>query len=142
MPENNVINVDSFRQDKAAQDLLNWLEKQYPGSKQKVVALIGAPGLGQVDVSSGEAPWYTKAIEAAGQVATTYFQSKIQKETTDLQIQRARDGLPPLDLSLYGAAPVTTQVDIKMSPQTKMMIWAGVAVVAAIFLVPMLTRKR
>ena len=142
MSENNVVNLNSPRQDKAAQDLLNWLEAQYPGSKQKVIALIGAPGMGQVDVSAGDAPWYSKVIDAAGQVATTYFQSKIQKETTDLQIERARQGLPPLDLSLYGAAPVTTQVDIKMSPQTKMMIWAGVAVVAAIFLVPMLTRKR
>ena len=142
MPENNVVNLNSPRQDKVAQDLLNWLEKQYPGSKQKVIALIGAPGMGQVEVSGGEAPWYSKVIDAAGQVATTYFQSQIQKETTDLQIERARQGLPPLDLSLYGAAPVTTQVDIKMSPQTKMMIWAGVAVVAAIFLVPMLTRKR
>jgi hypothetical protein len=143
MPEvNNVINVNSFRQDKAAQDLLNWMESQFPGSKQKVIALVGASELGQVEVSAGEAPWYSKVIDAAGQVATTYFQSKVQKETTDLQIERARQGLPPLDLSLYGAAPVTTQIDFKMSPQTKMLIWAGVAVVAAIFLVPMLTRKR
>ena len=142
MPENNVVNLNSPRQDKAAQDLLNWLEAQYPGSKQKVIALIGAPGMGQVDVSAGDAPWYSKVIDAAGQVATTYFQSKVQKETTDLQIERARQGLPPLDLSLYGAAPVTTQIDFKMSPQTKMFVWAGVAVVAAIFLIPMLTRKR
>lgn len=139
---NNVINVDSFRQDKAAQDLLNWMEQQFPGSKQKIVALVGVPGLGQVEVGTGEAPWYSKVIDAAGQVATTYFQSKVQKETTDLQIERARQGLPPLDLSLYGAAPVTTQIDFKMSPQTKMLIWGSVAIIGAIFLVPLLTRKR
>ncbi len=143
MPETNVINVNSFRQDKAAQDLLNWMEQQYPGSKQKVVALIGPPsGMGATDTAGNADPWYSKVIDAAGQVATTYFQSKIQKETTDLQIERARQGLPPLDLRQYGAAPITTQVDFKMSSQTKLLIWAGVAVLGAVILIPMLSRKR
>ncbi len=141
MPETNVINVNSFRQDKAAQELLNWMEQQYPGSKQKVLETVGAPTLGAAD-TAGDVPWYSKIIDAAGQVATTYFQSKVQKETTDLQIERARQGLPPLDLSRYGAAPITTQVDFKMSPQTKMLIWAGVAILGAVLLIPTLSRKR
>ncbi len=138
MPQNNVINVDSFRQDKAAQDLLNWMEREFPGSKQKIIETVGPPTMG----ASDDVPWYSKVIDAAGQVATTYFQSKVQKETTDLQIERARQGLPPLDLSQYGAAPITTQVAFKMSPQTKMLIWAGVAILGAVILLPMLTRKR
>jgi hypothetical protein len=142
MPKMNVVNADLYRKDKAAKDLLNWMESQVPGSREKVISLVGSKGMGQVETSTGNAPWYSKVIDAAGQVATTYFQGKVQKETTDLQIERARQGLPPLDLSLYGAAPVTTQVDIKMSPQTKMMIWAGVAVLGAIILLPMMSRKR
>jgi len=138
MPQNNVINVDSFRQDKAAQDLLNWMDREFPGSKQKIIETVGPPTMG----ASDDTPWYSKVIDAAGQVATTYFQSKVQKETTDLQIERARQGLPPLDLSQYGAAPVTTQIDFKMSPQTKMLIWAGVAILGAVIVLPMLTRKR
>jgi hypothetical protein len=142
MPKMNVVNADSYRKDKAAKELLNWMETQVPGSREKVISLVGSPGLSQVETSTGDAPWYSKVIDAAGQVAATYFQGKVQKETTDLQIERARLGLPPLDLSKYGAAPVTTQVDIKMSPQTKMMIWAGVAVLGAIILLPMMSRKR
>jgi len=138
MAETNIVNADAYRKNRAAVDLLNWLDTQRPGTKAEIIGQIGSPGLGATD----NTPWYTKAIEAAGQVANTYFQGKVQKETTDLQIERARQGLPPLDLSQYGAAPITTQVDVKMSPQVKTMIWVGGGLLAAIILLPLLTGKR
>jgi len=140
MPDTaNIINADKHR---AAQDLLNWMDREFPGSKEKILKTVGSPGMGQAETTTANAPWYSKIIEAAGQVGNAYYQSKIQKETADIQISRAQQGLPPLDLSKYGPAPITTEVAVKMSPQTKTMLWVGGGLLAAIILLPLLTGKR
>lgn len=144
MADLHVIKQNDTAKEKAAFDLLDWLESQFPGSKAEILAKIDAPNMGQAETVAAPEPWYKQAIDAASQIATGYFQSKVQKETTDIQIERARQGLPPLDLTKYGPAPVTVQHQIGtgLSPQTKTMLWVGAGILAAVVLLPLLTKKR
>lgn len=144
MADLHVIKQTDPAKEKAAFDLLNWLESQFPGSKAEILAKIDAPDMGQTEPAAAAEPWYKQAIDAASQIATGYFQSKVQKETTDIQIERARQGLPPLDLTKYGPAPVTVQHQITgaMSPQTKTLLWVGAGILAAVVLFPLLNKKR
>jgi len=143
--ELHVIKGKPDTKEKAAIDLLNWLESQYPGIKAEINASIEAPGVGQApELVAETAPWYQQVVAAASQIATGYFQSKVQKETTDIQIERAKKGLPPLDLTKYGPAPVTVQHQItgSMSPQTKTLLWVGAGLLAAFVLWPIINKRR
>ncbi len=145
MGDLHLINGNPNAEEKAAIDLLNWLDGQFPGIKAEIIASIDAPGVGQVSEPETTAvPWYQQAIAAASQIGTAYFQTKVQKETTDIQIERAKQGLPPLDLTKYGPAPVTVQHQItgSMSPQTKMLLWVGAGLLAAFVFWPIINKRR
>jgi hypothetical protein len=125
----------------AANALLNWLEKTYPGSKSKI--LKRAQGsLGADETTTPAAvPWYEKLLNAAKEVIPVYYQYKSNKQITDLQMNRANQGLAPLDVSQYSAPPVTVQhtFDNQISPDTKTALMIGGGILGAIILLPMLT---
>jgi hypothetical protein len=70
------------------------------------------------------------AIETIKQLAPAYI--GIQQAKTCLQINadRARNGLPPMDCASGGLAP---QVGIGVSPDVKMILWAALGI-GALFL--------
>jgi hypothetical protein len=50
-----------------------------------------------------------------------------QKQLLQVQVDRARQGLPPLDMSQYGAG-----VNVGVSPEVQRMLWIGGVVVAGL----------
>jgi hypothetical protein len=85
-----------------------------------------APGLldvaGQVAVA-GES-WIAAISRAMGQVAMADYQRRL----LNVQLERARQGLPPLDASQYGVGVTVA------APQLNMLLLGGLALVAFLVL--------
>lgn len=60
---------------------------------------------------AAEEGWLDKLIGATKEIAPAYLQFQQQKEIMDMQVQRAKQGLPPLDTS-FVAPTVKIQADI------------------------------
>lgn len=69
-------------------------------------------------------------ISAVGRAVTTVVMADYQRDLLRLQLERARQGLPPLDASQYGAG-----VSVGLSPSTQqLLILGGVGLLAVLFL--------
>lgn len=161
---------------KVVNELLNWLNRQFPGSKARIErnmvkqSQLGSTLFDDLDfnadlyasaatpqIYSGNATgnggvvnesnsWLADTVnsisEAAKTVLPAYTNYKLQKDAYEIQMQRAKRGQEPLDLSRYGAAPVRVQVapppgyftpDINDDTKNTLMIGAGL--VALLFLI-------
>jgi hypothetical protein len=56
--------------------------------------------------------WWQSLAEGITQAGTAYLAYKGQKANIELNMQRAQQGLPPIDYSRYNAPTVRTQVDV------------------------------
>jgi hypothetical protein len=86
-----------------------------------------APGISSLvanQQTAGES-WTDTLLKVLPGLAATYQQRQILAA----QVERAKQGLPPLDMSQYGL-----QVSVGMSQDTKILIGAGVAVLAVVLL--------
>lgn len=76
---------------------------------------------------TADEPWYVTAQK----LATALLMSDQQRKLLDLQIERARQGLPPLDVSRYTGAAV----QVGIAPQTQnLLMLGGVALLAVLLL--------
>lgn len=93
-----------------------------------------APGFSElVDESqAGGEPWYETAARLIPMVAATYQ----QKQLLDVQVNRAKQGLPPLNVSQYGLG-----VQVGLDSNTRLAIFGGVAVLGALLLTSMRGRR-
>lgn len=142
--------------------LLKDLEKNFPGITKKLSFHMSSSnnlsGMGQNDSAfdfvgppappdyatpQQETAWYDKAFNFLTQAVPAYFTYETQKDVAKIQIERAKQGLPPIDMTRYGAAPITVRHQVDpggaMSPETKNMLWIGGGIIAAIFLLPKLS---
>lgn len=138
---------------KAVAAFLNWADQRAPGIKQEIIRAanvgpsnMGALGQDNTATDTAGAPWYTKIIDAAEKIIPTVYQYKTQKKVWDLQMQRAKQGQEPLDVSQYTAPPIRVQVEptatsFEIAPETKRMLWIGGAVVGGLILFSMLNRN-
>ncbi|MGV0999695.1 MAG: hypothetical protein ACOYBQ_10245 [Fluviibacter sp.] len=93
-----------------------------------------APGfLNQIDLQSGSngESWVTAAARAMSTVVMTDYQRKL----LNVQLDRAKQGLPAIPMSDYG---VGVGVNIGISPEVQKMLMLGGAALLAVYL---LTRK-
>lgn len=58
-------------------------------------------GENPANATSQPTAWYQSVLQTAVQVATTYLTLDQQRELLRIQNERARQGLPPLDVSQY-----------------------------------------
>lgn len=116
----------------ARAQFLTWLKQREPvvfrqalqhaeTAKAHFVAQSGNPaalsGLGLTTTKEGGAVvesknWWQSLAEGITQAGTAYLAYKGQKAAIDLNLQRAQQGLPPIDVSRYTAPTVRTQVDV------------------------------
>jgi hypothetical protein len=82
----------------------------------------GVPSLSVADDSATES-WISTVKNAASAV----LQVNQQRQVMDMQLQRARAGLPPLDVSAYTDA-AAYQVGLNQSTQRTLLIGAGILV--------------
>ena len=81
-------------------------------------------------------PWYEQFGKAVSSVFTpnnvqAYALYKLELQRNKLNLQRAKVGLPPLDM------PTAT---VGLAPDTKKMVYFGIAAIAAVILIPKLVR--
>lgn len=96
-------------------------------------------GMGQLPVGFGQTPpivgptipeeqaeegWMDKLIGAATTIAPAYLQFQQQKEILDMQLERAKQGLPPLETAYL--AP-TVRIQTELSPEALRTARTGIA---------------
>lgn len=94
-----------------------------------------APGISDI-VSTEQQPgesWFDTLARAIPLLAATVQ----QKQLLDVQVQRAKAGLPPLNVSQYAAG-----AQVGLSPDTKQFLMIGGIALAAVFLLPQLLGAR
>lgn len=115
--------------------LYNWLRKNYPAEVAQVENKSGL-GLDQppsVDQPAKitDAPWYKQIADSVLAVIPAVAAYKTQREMVKLNIERAKQGLAPIDNA--------AQVRVGVSSDSKMLIIGGIGLLA---LVLILTRSR
>lgn len=97
--------ADSEAQRAARRRFVDWLSKAYPGLVESLTAALsnGPPtvrGLGQTNETQ-EQSLIDRIMGAAETILPAYLQYEQQKEVLDVQLERARAGLPPLEVGNY-----------------------------------------
>ncbi len=117
----------------------DWLREKHPDLYEKAIAYAkGAkapPGLGAEEQS-----FWQKFTEGAAALGTTYLSLKNQRDAMKINVERAQQGLPPIDTAV-GAPVVRTQVSIDPAIArqlastagegiNKMLLFGGAALIA------------
>lgn len=79
-------------------------------------------------------------ITAAGQAALTADQISTANKVTNLQLQQAAAGKPPLNLSSYGLS-TTPGFNLGLSSSTETTMLIAVGILAAVFLLPKMMKR-
>jgi len=138
--------------ERATEALYRWLLSNYPDAAQRIITEITPSDLGATEPATTAAdnstPWYEKFLDAASKIVPVYVQGKTQMELVKAQIDRAKQGQPPLDLTKYSAPPVVVQhefapnaISNQISPQTKTLLFIGAGLLAALIILPPLLRR-
>lgn len=144
--------------DTGGRGFLQWLKASQPtlyrGISQRLANQPALAGLGlnipatdiatQTPSTSATPGWVDSIKNLALTFAQTYLtkqQVDAQKKVLDIQLERARQGLAPLDLDLsqYGLTPTA---NVGLAPDTRtLLMWGGIAL-AAVYLLPKLLSRR
>ncbi len=168
------MNANAERKTRATMQFVSWLRKFHPEMHAAVMQRMGgreAPPngalnqlgeawnmLGQIDPFGGvgvptttttdtDKPWYTDILDFAKEAVPAYLAYDAQKDLMDLNMERARQGLPPIDPGL--TAPQVT-LQHQLPPETRglidqmkmggnLMLWAALGI-GAFFLIQMVRR--
>jgi hypothetical protein len=95
-------------------------------------AIIAADAASGADVS---APWYQSLVQLGTQALTAYTQFRSTDQLMQLNVERAKHGLPPIDVTAYGP-----QVGVGIAPQTQQFL--TYALVGAGALIALLALKK
>lgn len=132
---------------------LAWMAREQPILHSRLINRIQSGTLGDMGltapvntdstqpVSSSLADTIKNTVLALSQGYLTYEQTQAQKKVLDLQLQRAKQGLPPLDINSesFGVGP---SVSVGLSPSTKqLLMWGGIGLGAVILLPRLLARR-
>lgn len=135
---------------------MQWMEENFPETYGAALIeatdrtnAVNAFGLGAHAVTKPIAAppqksWWNNFTTAIGDVGGKFLQYKSQQKVLRLQLQRAKQGLPPLDMSRL--APVI-KVQPELSPEMvddvkKYMVPAAIGLGAVLLIVLMGRRKR
>jgi hypothetical protein len=123
-----------FNQQKvAANQFLSWLQVNKPDvyglmkiMRKDLITTGPLSGLGDSTDPNSVTDWAAGVTNFLTQVAPAVLQFKSQQSLINANLERAKQGLPPLD-----ASSVTPGVNIGISPQTQqLLMWAGIGALA------------
>lgn len=82
--------------------------------------------------SSAWADALKNILNAGAVIYTTKTQIDAQKKLNDMQLERIRQGLPPLNIDPAALGLATASASVGLTPNTqKFLMWGGVAVIGA-----------
>lgn len=86
--------------------------------------------------TSANVPWYQSVLQNLTQAGTVYLSLQQQKQLNEINLQRAQQGLPPIDASQYQAG-----VNVGVSNSTQNTVLIVVGVLAAAWIVSSMVRR-
>jgi len=99
--------------------------------------------LNDIDFSSGSGASSSGSSIDWGGILSSVVQGYSQVQASKLQLQRAKQGLPPVDLSQYAAPPVRVQTTVAPGEGTnKTLMLAGGIGLAGLALFMLMGRRR
>lgn len=78
----------------------------------------------QVNATTQPTAWYQSVAQTIAQAATQYLTLEQQRELLKIQNERARQGLPPLDVSQYTPG---VSVGVESGTQKTLLLALGIA---------------
>lgn len=133
-----------------------WLAQAQPAVHARFIKHVTRPALHGLGITSPDivavestqpvakstADKVKDIVMALSQGYLTVQQMNAQKKVLDLQLERARQGLPPLNLDMQQYGLTGPQVSFGVTSDTKTMLGIGAAILGAVYLLPKLLRKR
>lgn len=120
----------------ARAQFVTWLKNTHPDLWQGIMqSELGGLGVHEAPEAVPERSMWEKIIDGATKVGSTYLQYEAQRKILKMNIERAQQGLPPLDPSIIGATPVIrTEIDIspEMAAGLKQKLGMGIGTIALI----------
>ncbi len=135
-----------------------WMAQTQPVIHERLIKRIASPSLSGLGIT---APDVTPAVVQSTQPAAqstadkvkdivlalsqgylTVQQMNAQKKVLDLQLSRAKQGLPPLSLDMSQYGLTGPQVSVGLSSDTRTMLLYGGLGLAAVLLLPKFLRGR
>lgn len=138
----HAITIPPMDKETAARaQFMTWFKENYPNFYAS--AMSQNDGLGAEEKPS----IWSRLIDGIGKLGGTYVTLKAQKDIIEMNIARAKAGLPPIDIAEAGAAPVVqTRIDLdpatirslaaEAKPQINMIL-IGIAALAAFMVLGM-----
>jgi len=101
-----------------------WLQETHPKIYSEAIQHAKKYDAGLGDTEPEKKSFWQRFTEGAAALGTTYLSLKNQRDAMEMNLARAQQGLPPLDVS--STAPVVrTQVDIDPALATRLASSAG-----------------
>lgn len=97
----------------AAKKFIAWASKNAPQIAREIKREVSKAANVTLSATVPETsrPWYETALDIAQQAIPTYIQYQAQRDIMKMQLDRARQGLPPLDTSQI-APTVRVQAEV------------------------------
>lgn len=132
---------------------LAWLQKTQPRIHERLSEQLRSTELSGLGVTAPDqtstAPAATSTVDkikdmilALSQGYLTFEQMNAQKKVLDLQLSRAQQGLPPLNLDMQQYGLTGPSINVGMSADTKKVLMYGGIGLAAVLLLPKFLRGR
>lgn len=124
---------------KSQQQFVKWLSKEYPAMSEQLKNRIdGDLALAASDATQKPTGIWDSIVGGIKDLAPQYLQFKNQKKIMEMQLKRAKQGLPPLNVEQL--AP-TVRVQAGLSPDLKRLVLPAMALVGAVGLFLVLRKK-
>lgn len=86
---------------------------------------------------TGSAPWYQSLLDNISKLGTSYLSIEQQRQLDQINVQRAQQGLAPIDTSQY-----QTGVNVGVSASTQQTVLIVVAVLAGAWILSSFIGKK
>lgn len=105
-------------------DFAKWLKSEHPAIFARALKVAANSTLSGLGATEG---FWSKFTKAAAGLGTTYLALKNQRDAMKINLQRAQDGQPPIDVATSAPA-IRTQVDLSPELTQQLVATAGTGI--------------
>lgn len=126
-------------------EFMNWLLENYPETYTATMLEVGGSGGLQAAHTKPDSGggWWNKIVSAVETIAPKLIQAKAQRSILKTQLQRARQGLPPLDTrNLSPVIRIQPELPYGTASAIKRYVLPGLAIGGGLLILLMFINKR